>query len=123
LVLENLPERNEGEVDERSHLTGKVILEKGARIINSYIRGPVIIGENTVIEDSYIGPFTSIYHHCTIKNSEVEFSIIMDHCKITDVGIRIESSILGSEVEITKAQGKPHNHRFMLGAQSYLEIA
>ncbi len=123
LVLENLPERMEGEVDEQSHLTGKVILEKGARIINSYIRGPVIIGENTVIQDSYIGPFTSIYHHCTIKNSEVEFSIIMDHCKITDVGIRIESSILGSEVEITKAQGKPHNHRFMLGAQSYLEIA
>ncbi len=121
-MLENLPERQEGEVDMTSHLAGKVILEKGARIVNSHIRGPVIVGENTVIKDSYIGPFTSIYHDCTVENSEVEFSIIMDHCRIIDVGIRIESSILGSEVEILRAGGKPRNHRFILGAQSYLEI-
>ncbi len=122
LVLENLTEYRQGEVDAKSHLAGKVILQKGARVINSHIRGPAIIGEKTLVENSYIGPFTSIYHDCEIKNSEVEFSIIMDHCRIVDVGIRIESSILGSEVEILKARGKPRNHRFILGAQSYLEI-
>ena len=122
LVLENLPESNQGIVDESSLLAGKVILQKGARIEKSHIRGPAIIGENTIIRNSYVGPFTSIYHDCLVENSELEFSIIMDHCRIVDVGIRIESSILGSEVEITKARGKPRNHRFMLGAQSYLEI-
>lgn len=122
LVLENLPPTIQGEVDEKSNLAGKITLGKGARIINSNIRGPVIVGDNTVVQDSYVGPFTSIYHDCHIQRSEIEFSIIMDHCKINNVGIRIESSILGSEVEVTEAKDKPKTYRFIIGAQGYLEI-
>ncbi|NIV03436.1 glucose-1-phosphate thymidylyltransferase [Candidatus Saccharibacteria bacterium] len=123
LILENLPPSLEyTEVDPTSNLAGKVLLEKGAKIINSNVRGPVIIGKNSEIRDSYIGPYTAIYHDTLIQNSEVEFSIIMDHCKITDVGIRIESSIFGSEVEIVRASDKPKTHRFILGAQSRLEV-
>lgn len=123
LVLENLPEFRKGSADADSNLSGKVIIEPGAKIINSNIRGPVIIGEQSIIKNSYIGPYTSIHHHCLVENSEVEYSIITDNCKIVNVGIRIESSILGSEVEIVHAEGKPKNHRFILGAQSHLEIA
>lgn len=122
LVLENLQPSVEGEVDRQSNLAGKVSLGKDAKIINSNIRGPVIIGENTIIKDSYIGPFTSIYHNCEIQSSEVEFSIIMDHCKILNLGIRVESSILGTEVELIRAKDKPKTHRFIVGAQGYLEI-
>jgi glucose-1-phosphate thymidylyltransferase len=122
LVLENLPPAIQGEVDERSNLAGKITLGKGAKIINSNLRGPVIIGDNTIVQDSYVGPFTSIYHDCQIQRSEIEFSIIMDHCKINNVGIRIESSILGSEVEVTEAKDKPKTYRFIVGAQGYLEI-
>jgi len=60
LVLEGSQPSNEGEVDEASKLTGTVILEKGARIQNSKLRGPLVIGPNTFIKDSFIGPFTSI---------------------------------------------------------------
>ncbi len=122
LVLENIEENSETEADNNSHLAGKVILKKGALIVNSHIRGPVIIGENTVIEDSYVGPFTSIYHNTTVKNSEIEFSIVMDNCRIENVGIRIESSILGSEVEIIKGRSMPRTHRFILGNQSLIEL-
>lgn len=122
LVLENSPEEILGAIDEDSKVTGKIILQKGATVINSHIRGPVIIGENAEIKNSYIGPYTSIYHHSKIENSEIEFSIVMDYCRIIDVGIRIESSILGSEVEILKGMNKPNTHRFILGAQSFLEI-
>ncbi|RMG42158.1 MAG: glucose-1-phosphate thymidylyltransferase [Methanobacteriota archaeon] len=122
LVLENLKGEIRGQVDAHSHLAGQVVVEEGAQIINSNVRGPVIIGKNTIIKDSYIGPYTSIYHDSVIQNSEVEFSIIMDHCRISDVGIRIESSILGSEVDIIRGREKPKTHRFVVGAQSYLEI-
>jgi glucose-1-phosphate thymidylyltransferase len=122
LVLENLPGEIRGEVDEKSNIAGKVIIEKGAKIINSNVRGPVIIGENSLIENSYIGPYTSVHHDTQIQNSEVEFSIIMDDCKIIDVGIRIESSILGSGVEVVKTNEKPKTHRFILGAQSQVEV-
>ena len=122
LVLENLPARLEGQVDQQSTLAGKVILEKGARVENSHIRGPVIIGPGTVVRDSYIGPYTSIDRDCFVEASEVEFSIIMSGCRIQQVGIRIESSILANEVEIVRARNKPRTHRFILGKSSRLEL-
>lgn len=123
LVLENLPPRIEGEVDDESTIAGRVIIEPGARIINSNIRGPAIIGAGTIIENSYIGPFTSIHDSCHIRNSEVEYSIVMQRAKILDVTIRIESSILGNEAEIIRANGKPRTHRFIIGDQSRVDVA
>lgn len=122
LVLEHLQPRVEGEVDKASYTTGNVIIEKNARIKNSHIRGPVIIGQNSVIENSYIGPFTSIYSNCYIRNSEIEFSIILNDCQILDIGVRIESSLLGSDVHLTKSSPKPAAHRFIIGDQSRVEL-
>ncbi|MBI5198158.1 MAG: glucose-1-phosphate thymidylyltransferase [Nitrospirae bacterium] len=112
----------EGEVDAASDIAGKVIVEKGARIVRSSIRGPVIIGENSVIEDSYIGPFTSIYYDCHIKNSEVEYSIILEKCRIIDADVRIERSLLGREAEIIRCQTKPRTQKFIIGDQSIVEL-
>jgi glucose-1-phosphate thymidylyltransferase len=122
LVLDNIAPSVEGEVDARSVVAGKVIVRRGARIINSVVRGPAIIGENCVIEDSYVGPFSSIGSNTTVRKSEVEYSIILRDCKILDVGIRLEGSILGNDVEIVEATGKPLVHRFMIGDQSRVEV-
>lgn len=122
LVLEHLDPKIEGSVDEKSHVVGKVTIEDGVKIINSNIRGPVIIGKNTVIENSYIGPFTSIQNDCLIRNSEIEFSILLNECKVIDIGIRIESSLLGTDVEIVRSEDKPSTHRFFIGDQSRVEL-
>jgi len=111
-----------GVVDGSSDIAGKVIVEEGAKIINSNLRGPLIIGENTIIENSYIGPFTSIYYGCYIRNSEVEYSIILEKCRIIDADIRIERSLLGREVEIIKCQTKPRTQKFIIGDQSRVEL-
>jgi glucose-1-phosphate thymidylyltransferase len=123
LVLENLIPRMDGAVDKQSYIAGNVTVEAGAKVINSNIRGPAIIGENTVIENCYIGPFTSVGDNCEVRNSEVEFSILFSRCQILDVGIRIESSILGYDVEVVRADSRPRTHRFMIGDQSRVEIA
>jgi glucose-1-phosphate thymidylyltransferase len=122
LVLDNIQSRIDGDVDKSSSVAGKIILEKGAKIINSVVRGPAIIGKNAVIENSYVGPFTSIGDESIIKNSEVEFSILLNQCKVIDVKIRIEGSLLGNEAEIVEATGKPRVHRFMIGDQSRVEV-
>ncbi|OQX96117.1 glucose-1-phosphate thymidylyltransferase [candidate division KSB1 bacterium 4572_119] len=122
LVLEHMKPRIEGNVNDKSHIAGNVTIEEGAKIINSNIRGPVIIGKNTIIEDSYIGPFTSIQNDCHIRNSEIEFSILLNQCKVLDIGIRIESSLLGTGVEIIKSEDKPSTHRFFIGDQSLVEL-
>ncbi|MBI3579095.1 MAG: glucose-1-phosphate thymidylyltransferase [Ignavibacteriales bacterium] len=123
LILDSIKPHNEGDVDKQSDVAGKVIVEKGAKIINSKVRGPAIIGKDCVIENSYIGPFTSIGDKTEVRNSEVEYSIVLRGCKILSVGIRIEGSILGNDVEIVEANGKPRVHRFMIGDQSRVEVA
>ena len=123
LVLDNIEPNFKGEADKASSVLGKVFLDEGAKVINSVIRGPAIIGKNAVIENSYIGPFTSIGNNTTIRNAEVEYSIVLRDSKITNVKLRIEGSILGNDVEIVDAVGKPHVHRFMIGDQSRIEIA
>ncbi|MBN2009841.1 glucose-1-phosphate thymidylyltransferase [candidate division KSB1 bacterium] len=122
LILEHYEPQIDGEVDDKSFLAGPVTIGKGSRIVDSNIRGPVIIGNNTVIENSYIGPFTSIYDDCIVRNSEVEFSIVLNQCQIIDVGIRLESCLLGNDVQIMQAHGKPRTHKFMIGDQSRVEL-
>jgi glucose-1-phosphate thymidylyltransferase len=122
LVLDNITPDIQGEVDDRSTIAGKVIVERGARIVNSVVRGPAIIGENCVIEDSYVGPFSSIGSKTVVRRSEVEYSIILRECRILNIGIRLEGSILGNDVEIVEATGKPLVHRFLIGDQSRVEV-
>jgi glucose-1-phosphate thymidylyltransferase len=123
LILDNIEPNFKGEVDKVSSVLGKVILDEGSKVINSVVRGPAIIGKNTIIENSYIGPFTSIGDRSTIRNAEVEYSIVLRDCKIQNVRLRIEGSILGNDVEVVDAVGKPLVHRFMIGDQSRVEIA
>ncbi len=120
MMLEGV-EGNEGDVDKDSKLFGSVRLEKGSKIINSVIRGPVTIGENTVIDNSYIGPFSSIYYDCVIKNSEIEHSIILEKSSVSDMH-RIEDSLVGKNVTVSKTEQKPKAYRLMLGDSSNVEV-
>ncbi len=126
LILDNIIPSGEpkimGHVDSSSDISGKVIIQEGAKVIKSTIRGPAIVGENTLIERSYIGPFTSIYYGCTIKNSEIEYSIVLENSKISDTNSRIEKSLIGREVRIYNNTDKPKTHKFILGDQSTIEL-
>ncbi len=115
LILDIMEPRNLGVVDGESRLIGRVILEKDAQIINSTVRGPAIIGERTRIENSYIGPYTSIYHDCTIIGSEIEHSVILENSRVQDIGQRIEDSLIGRNVEIAKSNSKPKAYRMVVG--------
>jgi glucose-1-phosphate thymidylyltransferase len=120
-VLETLEPRVDGHVDEASETIGRVVIEEGARITDSRIVGPVVIGAGTVVSNSYVGPFTSIAENCRITDSELEFSIVLRNSSIDGVG-RIESSLIGRHVEVTPAPGVPSAHRLVLGDHSEVRI-
>ncbi|MCX5778243.1 MAG: glucose-1-phosphate thymidylyltransferase [Elusimicrobia bacterium] len=122
LILETKLPENAGTVDSASRIEGKVVLERNAQVINSSIRGPAIIGENTRIVNSYVGPFTSIYYGCHIENCEIEHSIILENSSIKDIK-RLEDSLIGQNVKISKTDKKPAAYRMMLGDSSAVEIA
>jgi glucose-1-phosphate thymidylyltransferase len=122
LVLDEIEHRVEGYVDRDSDVNGKVTIEKGAEIINSRIRGPAIIGEDTRVINSYVGPFTSIYYHVLIEDSEIEHSIVLEHSEIIDIPYRIEDSLIGRRSRITRSPIKPKALKMTLGDHSNVGI-
>jgi len=122
LILETISGSVEGAVDDASRVSGEVIIEKGASVRSSTIRGPAIIGAGTEIADSYIGPFTSIQKNCRIVKTEIEHSIVLEGSEIVDVGSRIDESLIGREVRIYKCPPKPLAYRFMVGDKSEIGL-
>jgi len=123
IILEGLEPSCLGEVDKESSVTGRVVIEKGAEIINSTVRGPAIIGERTKLVNSFVGPFTSVYYDVLIQNSEVEHSIVMEKCVIRGLRGRMEDSLLGKNVEIYRSPQRPRAYRLMLGDNSKIGLA
>jgi len=122
LVLEELEPAIEGYVDRDSEVDSRVTVEQGAEIINSVIRGPSIIGERTRIINSYVGPFTSIYHDVLIENSEIERAIVLEHSEISDIPARIQDSLIGRNVRLVRSPIKPKAYKMTLGDHSQVGI-
>jgi glucose-1-phosphate thymidylyltransferase len=120
MMLSQLSARVDGDVDERSILSGTVIVEPGAKVIRSGVRGPVIVGAGTVVEDSLIGPSTSIGEDCRVVGSEIEDSIVMEQCVIEEVRA-MGGSILGRAVQVRR-QHRPSRYGFVAGDQSQLNV-
>ncbi|MBI5878407.1 MAG: glucose-1-phosphate thymidylyltransferase [Chloroflexi bacterium] len=122
LMLETLDARMDGTADARSQIVGRVVVEAGAQIIESVIRGPAIIGANTRIERAFVGPFTAIDRDCVIRNAEIENSIVMDGSQISDVRDRIADSLIGRFVEIRQSPPMPKALRLLLGDHSQVGV-
>ena len=121
LVLESVEAAIDGKVDEESRLIGRVVVQAGAEVVRSTIRGPAIVGEGARIVDSFIGPFTSIYYGCEIVRSAVEHSIVLEQSRIVDIA-RIEDSLIGKQVEVSCSRSKPQAHRLVLGDHSRVDL-
>ena len=122
LVLEELEPEKLGYVDRDSEVDSRVTIEKGSEIINSVVRGPTIIGENTRIINSYIGPFTSIYHNVVIQDSEIERSIVLENSHLESLDARIQDSLIGRHVTMTRSPMRPKALKLTLGDYSQLGL-
>jgi glucose-1-phosphate thymidylyltransferase len=122
LVLEELEGRLEGEIDTDSKVEGRVVLEPGASLTRSVVRGPAVIGAGACIEDAYVGPYTSIGDRVHVRRSEVEHSILLADAVVEDLGTRMEASLLGRNVKLTRSDGMPKTLRLLVGDNCEIEI-
>ncbi len=109
-------------IDDRSSVDSRVTVQAGARIVNSILRGPTIIGTDTLIENSYIGPFTSIYHSCQIRNCEIERSIILENSRVIDIDRTLRDSLIGRRASVKRSAEKPSGIKMNLGDHSTLWV-
>ena len=122
LILDTMERRIDGEVDDASRLEGKVTVEAGAHIERSVVRGPAVIGAGARLIDAYVGPFTAIGDGVEVRETEIEHSIVLEGARITDLGNRIEDSLIGRGVSIYRLPVRPSAYRFVLGDNSEVGV-
>jgi glucose-1-phosphate thymidylyltransferase len=111
----------QGDVDGTSQVIGRVQIGIGTRIVHSKIRGPVIIGANARIEDSFIGPYSSIGDGAQVRQSVVEHCVLLENCSIDGID-RLEDSVLGKNVKVTTNHGPHKALRLLLGDDSVVDL-
>lgn len=121
LILETLERRVDGELID-AQVDGRVVIEAGARLERATVRGPAIIGAGAVLRDAYVGPYTAVGDRCEIENAEVEHSILLESSSVRGLAGRMESSLLGKNVAISRDDRQPRAYRFMVGDNSEIGI-
>ena len=121
LLLERVEQRIDGTVDESSVIDGRVVVEAGAVVTNSTLRGPLVIGAGATISNSFIGPFSAIGDGCEVTNSEIEHSVIMEGSRVVDIQ-RLEDSLIGKDVVVTRSQLRPRALRLMIGDHCQIDV-
>jgi glucose-1-phosphate thymidylyltransferase len=122
LVLDSIGTENQFLIDDKSEIKDNIVIGKGTEISrDSFVTGPAIIGKNCKIGPAVrLGPYISVGDNCTLKNCNIEESIIMADCKI-DAKTNLSSSIIAHASEI-KDNDVPKKQQFLLGERSHLKI-
>ena len=84
-----------------SKIEGRITIQEHAQLVDSNIRGPCVIGKNCIIENSFIGPYTSVGDGTKIVDSSIEYCVILDGAQITGVD-RLEESLIGKNAKVTR---------------------
>jgi len=126
LVLDALPGMNGNgaclENVKNSTVSGRCRIGKNTVIKDgSVIRGPVIIGDDCIISNTYLGPYTSIGNSSVLSNTEIEDSIIMEGAAISNTE-RIVESLIGKNVTIARDGRLPAGSKFVIGDNSNVTI-
>jgi glucose-1-phosphate thymidylyltransferase len=111
-----------GQIDAESHISGRVQIGANSQVVNTTIRGPVVIGSNCYLENCFIGPYTSIADNVKLVESDIEHSVVLEGAKITGIHQRIIDSLIGQRAQLTTAPQRPKALRFMIGDDCQIEL-
>ncbi|WAL62540.1 glucose-1-phosphate thymidylyltransferase [Thermocoleostomius sinensis] len=112
-----------GEIDANSKIIGRVQVGTGTKVINSTIRGPVVIGDNCHIENCFVGPYTSIADDVTMIETDLEHSVLLQGAKVEGIHHRVVDSLIGQRAQLKEAPKRPKALRFMIGDDCQIELA
>jgi glucose-1-phosphate thymidylyltransferase len=104
LVLSSVQRRVEGEVS-GSALSGAVVVEAGARVIDSVLLGPVIVASGALVERSVVGPDVSLSTGVHLQDCSIEDAVVMADSEIRGVS-GLSGCLLGRGVRIGPAEGR-----------------
>lgn len=122
LVLDEIEPRLEGEMHGDVRIEGKVVICFGACLHECVVRGPAIIGTGALIENAFVGPYTSISDSCIVRHAEIENSILLEGSVVENIVGRIDSSLIGKQCVVRRTSARPRAHKLLLGDHSRVEV-
>ncbi len=115
IVLDSMPfDSAPAKLSEDTDAQGRVLVSSSARVSCSALRGPVVIGPNAVVCDSFIGPYTAIGSRATVLGAELDCTIVLDDAEIRYPGQRLQSSVIGERALVSRAFELPTGLRLTL---------
>lgn len=112
----------ESKVDSKTRVTGKVQVGKDCKIVQSELKGPLIIGDGVEIINSRIGPYCSISDNSFIENSHLENAVLMKGVRIINVKRPISKSLIGPESELLDSDTDSNAISFFIGEKSKIDL-
>lgn len=123
LVLSHVLRDIQGDVTD-SQISGEVVVEPGAVVSHSVVRGPAHIAAGARVEKAYIGPYTSVGADALVHGSEVEYSILLGQTQVIELPHRLDASVLGQGVIVDGRADGPRSNilRLVLGDHSQVNL-
>ena len=79
-----------------------------------------MVGRSALVENSFVGPYTSIGDNTQVINSHLEYCVVLENVLIKDVD-HLEESLVGKNAKVTK--GNKHSGiRLHIGDYSEVEV-
>ena len=121
MVLSQVRRDIQGEVVE-SQILGDVVLEEGARVVRSMVRGPAHIARGALVQDSFVGPYSSVGTGVQIINSEIEYSLLLQDSRIESLSCRLDSSVIGQGVLVHGGADQRRRNTCQLVVGDYSQV-
>ena len=98
-----------------SRLEGRVHIHPSARVSDSLVLGPVIVGASAHVEHALLGPYTAVGAGAVVENSEVLGSVLCKGAVVRDISTRLEASVVGPRAIVRGDFMLPRSLRVAVG--------
>ena len=124
LMLDALPvPALDGSFGDNNVVHGRVAISSSARVSGCILHGPVSVGDDAAVEDSFIGPFTAIGAGAILSGAEIDNTMVLAGAEISHPGHRIEASIIGEQASVVRSFALPRGLHLRLEPHSRITLS
>jgi glucose-1-phosphate thymidylyltransferase len=124
MVLDDLPvPAVDGSFPDNNEIHGRVAISPGAHVSNSTLSGPIVIDDDAVVEDSFVGPYTAIGRSAVVRGTELDNTMVLPFAQVLHPGVRIEASIIGERASVSRSYELPKGLHLRLAAGSRVTLS
>jgi glucose-1-phosphate thymidylyltransferase len=123
LGLGSMQPRDPPEKFAGSRILGPAAIDESASIESSVLVGPLAVARDAHIKDSYIGPYSAIGAAARVDGAEIERSVVLSAACISNAGVRIAGSVIGSSARITRELTPPRALQLWVGQDARVSLS